>query len=398
MLIVLRGISGAGKSKWCKDNLSSEYVLSEEFYRGLLYENQSYTPRSEDVHDIMEKVLEVRMKQGLVTVIDTQNLRVKNANRWINVAKRHFQEYCVISFNVSLDVCRVRTLRGDAPRVTDKDLVEMDRKYHVCTKDFVKFYDPYYHELFKSNSRALGIIEAMSQKRYLHDVHEEEQVWLIGDPHACGDELDEMFSKLSKYSEALGKIPKFYVLGDILDRGPDLFKTYMACKAYDAELIQGNHESNFIEEWFHGKNCNSIARNASHAEVKSWPECVKDEFLDYICTAPHIKYLRKDGDTVICTHGGLQWDLLHTETVPHKFGCNGALYGTGDFGTRPNENIIQVHGHAKWNYDPEYKAAEQGVYNIDAGVVYGDGLVAFDPFDKRFVTVNSKEAYYAYNR
>lgn len=363
----------------------------------MLFENNKYKPRSEEVHDIMESVLEQRMKQGLPTVIDAHNLRVKHANRWIRVAKKYHNEYFVVSFLGNIDICRNRSLDRVPTLDSDKDLVEMNRKYLVCMKDFHELYGEKFQEFpYTKLDLAIDFLNDKLQDRYYRQVEDDQQVWLIGDPHACHLELMGLMSKCVGISERNNKKAKFFILGDIIDRGPSAYQTFLACIYFNATLIQGNHESNFIEEHFHDRKCKSMARQKTHDEFASWSIENQEMFLSYLTSAPHIMYLEKGPESVVLTHGGVEWDLIKDGNIPHKFGCNGAMYESGDFGVKPKSITMQVHGHAKWNYDPEYEEMKNGVVNIDAGVVYGDGLVAFDPFGRTFETVESKETYYVY--
>lgn len=398
MLVVLRGIPGVGKSHFCNEYFESNQVLSEDAFRDMLFENRKYKPRSEEVHDIMEIVLEQRMKQGLPTVIDAHNLRVKHANRWIRVAEKYHNEYIVMSFLGNIDICRNRSVDRVPTLDLDKDLVEMNRKYLVCMKDFHELYGRRFKEFpYTKLDMAIDFLTDILQERYCREVTDDQQAWLIGDPHACHLELMSLMSKCAQISQRDGKKPRFFILGDIIDRGPSAYQTFLACKYFNATLIQGNHESSFIEEHFHDKKCKSIARQKTHEEFSTWSTEDQEMFLSYLTSATHIMYLEKDGEMVVLTHGGVHWDLVKDGSVPHKFGCNGAMYEDGDFGVKPDTIAMQVHGHAKWNYDPEYQEMKNGVVNIDAGVVYGDGLVAFDPFSRTFQTIESKETYYVYN-
>jgi diadenosine tetraphosphatase ApaH/serine/threonine PP2A family protein phosphatase len=71
---------------------------------------------------------------------------------------------------------------------------------------------------------------------------------VIGDVHACADELEVLLDRIAPGSE-----DRVIFVGDLVDRGPRLARTFDLARAARGELILGNHEDKLLR-WRDGRS------------------------------------------------------------------------------------------------------------------------------------------------
>lgn len=107
-LVVLVGPSGAGKSSWAASAFRPEQVVASDAIRALVGEGEHDQRAGKDAFDVLELVLERRLRRGLTTVVDTLGLDGPRRRRWQALARSHDRGAHVVAFDVSPDVCRAR--------------------------------------------------------------------------------------------------------------------------------------------------------------------------------------------------------------------------------------------------------------------------------------------------
>jgi protein phosphatase len=63
-LVVLVGSSGSGKSSFARKHFKPTEILSSDFCRGLVSDNENDQTCSDDAFDILHKIAATRMKRG----------------------------------------------------------------------------------------------------------------------------------------------------------------------------------------------------------------------------------------------------------------------------------------------------------------------------------------------
>src|SRR6187200_354482 len=70
-LVVLVGPSGAGKSTWATAHFSPQQIVSSDQLRGIVGESEDDVAASNDAFELLETIVEHRVRRRLTTVVDT---------------------------------------------------------------------------------------------------------------------------------------------------------------------------------------------------------------------------------------------------------------------------------------------------------------------------------------
>lgn len=114
-LVILVGPSGAGKSTWAAANFRPEQVVSSDAIRALVGEGQHDQRAGTDAFDVLDLVLERRLRRGLLTVVDTLGLDPSRRSRYRQLAERHGIDCHVVLFDTPAALCRARNKLRSRP-------------------------------------------------------------------------------------------------------------------------------------------------------------------------------------------------------------------------------------------------------------------------------------------
>src|SRR5215213_9914193 len=74
-LVVLIGASGSGKSSFARAHFRPTEVLSSDFYRGLVADDENDQTATGDAFDVLHYIATKRLAVGRLTVIDATNVQ-----------------------------------------------------------------------------------------------------------------------------------------------------------------------------------------------------------------------------------------------------------------------------------------------------------------------------------
>ncbi len=74
-LVVLVGPSGSGKSTFARTHFKPTEVLSSDFCRGLVSDDENSLDATDDAFDVLRYIAGKRLARGLLTVIDATNVQ-----------------------------------------------------------------------------------------------------------------------------------------------------------------------------------------------------------------------------------------------------------------------------------------------------------------------------------
>lgn len=114
-LIVLVGPSGAGKSVWARERFRAEQIVSSDDLRALVGEGPHDQRAGSDAFDVLDLVLERRLRRGLLTVVDSLALDAARRRAWVALARRHAVACHAVAFDTPAAVCRARNRERDRP-------------------------------------------------------------------------------------------------------------------------------------------------------------------------------------------------------------------------------------------------------------------------------------------
>lgn len=238
-LLLLRGVMGAGKSTWVKENHLENYTLSADDFRLkvcnpiLNTEGEFRISQKFDTvaWNMLMQCLEERMKMGHFTVIDATHNNRELVRKYEKLAEKYRYQIYYKQFDVPLETCLARNAtRDEFKRVPEEHLRRAHMLIQETTfpKKFIRI-----EELSEIENYFL----AKPQERGFNEVK------VIGDIHGC----------YTVMNDALGGLKEdtlYIFLGDILDRGIenkqviDWFIKHREDK--NAIFIEGNHEAHWV--------------------------------------------------------------------------------------------------------------------------------------------------------
>lgn len=146
-IMILVGISGCGKSTWCKYIANNAVILSMDAIRKS-FGNVSDQSRNKEVASIFDTLLDDEIKMCHNIIIDNTNLNIKHIDNIVNRVKDY--DIRIVLFDESFDwkTCQERVkndrtnrARTDTVMVDGKPLHQvMSEKYDIVRKQILQKY------------------------------------------------------------------------------------------------------------------------------------------------------------------------------------------------------------------------------------------------------------------
>ncbi|MGW4735550.1 polynucleotide kinase-phosphatase [Streptomyces shenzhenensis] len=400
-LVVLVGASGSGKSTFARRHFKLTEVISSDFCRGLVSDDENDQGATRDAFDVLHYIAGKRLAAGRRTVVDATSVQRDSRRQLIELAREHDVLPIAIVLDVPEEVCAERNAaradRADMPRrVIHRHTRELRRSVrHLEREGFRKV-----HIL-----RGVDEVEAASvvtERRFNDLTHLTGPFDIIGDIHGCSAELDALLGKLG-YTDGVhpdGRTAVF--VGDLVDRGPDspgVLRRVMAMAAAGSALcVPGNHENKY-GRYLKGRRVqltHGLAETVEQMEQESeeFRQRVR-EFIDGLVS----HYVLDGGRLVVC-HAGLP-EKYHGRTSGRV--RSHALYGdttgeTDEFGLPvryPWAEDYRGRAAVVYGHTPVPEASWlNNTICLDTGAVFGGKLTALRWPERELVDVPAERVWY----
>ncbi|MEU6611499.1 polynucleotide kinase-phosphatase [Streptomyces shenzhenensis] len=400
-LVVLVGASGSGKSTFARRHFKPTEVISSDFCRGLVSDDENDQGATRDAFDVLHYIAGKRLAAGRRTVVDATSVQQDSRRQLIELAREHDVLPIAIVLDVPEEVCAERNAaradRADMPRrVIHRHTRELRRSVrHLEREGFRKV-----HIL-----RGVDEVEAASvvtERRFNDLTHLTGPFDIIGDIHGCSAELDALLGKLG-YTDGVhpdGRTAVF--VGDLVDRGPDspgVLRRVMAMAAAGSALcVPGNHENKY-GRYLKGRRVqltHGLAETVEQMEQESeeFRQRVR-EFIDGLVS----HYVLDGGRLVVC-HAGLP-EKYHGRTSGRV--RSHALYGdttgeTDEFGLPvryPWAEDYRGRAAVVYGHTPVPEASWlNNTICLDTGAVFGGKLTALRWPERELVDVPAERVWY----
>jgi predicted kinase len=86
-LLVLIGPSGSGKSTFAKTHFKATEVISSDFCRGLVSDDENDQAATKDAFDVLHYIAAKRLAAGKLTVIDATNVQAEDRKQLLALAR-----------------------------------------------------------------------------------------------------------------------------------------------------------------------------------------------------------------------------------------------------------------------------------------------------------------------
>jgi protein phosphatase len=393
-LVVLIGASGSGKSTFAARHFKPTEIISSDFCRGLVSDDENDQSATSDAFDVLHYIAGKRLAAGRRTVVDATSVQREARAQLVKLAREHDVLPIAIVLDVPEQVCLERNAarpdRAALPRhVVQRHQRELRRSLRGLEREgFRKV-----HVL-----RGVAQIDAariVTERRYNDLAHLTGPFDIIGDVHGCAFELEALLDRLG-YEEQPAQAPQpvppapasaapaasaaqadaasavaatadvasvganparrrapgtplgprvhpqgrtAVFVGDLVDRGPDspgvLRRVMAMVEAGSALCVPGNHE-NKLGRWLKGRQVRHTHGLAETVEQLEREHEADPAFRDRVRTFVDglVSHYVLDGGRLVVCHAGLP-EKYHGRTSGRV--RSHALYGettgeTDEFG------------------------------------------------------------------
>src|SRR3989442_2842446 len=130
-LVVMAGASGSGKSTFTSKHFLPTEVLSSDFFRGLISDDENSQAASRDAFDSLYYIAAKRLANYKLTVIDATNVRPEDRKGFVELAKRFHCLAVAIVLDMPERLChdrnRDRANRDFGPHVIHQHVTSLRR-------------------------------------------------------------------------------------------------------------------------------------------------------------------------------------------------------------------------------------------------------------------------------
>lgn len=145
-LVVLVGVSGSGKSTFARKHFKTTEILSSDYFRALVSDDENDQTVTQDAFEILHLVLTKRLAIGRLTVIDATNVESEHRRTLINLAEQFRVIPVAIVFNFSEKVLLERRANRTDRHFDNTVLYsQMDKFY----EDFESLKEEGFKEIFE---------------------------------------------------------------------------------------------------------------------------------------------------------------------------------------------------------------------------------------------------------
>jgi protein phosphatase len=400
-LVVLIGASGSGKSTFARRHFKPTEVISSDFCRGLVADDENDQSASGDAFDVLHYIAGKRLAAGRRTVVDATSVQQDSRRQLIELAKKYDVLPIAIVLDVPEEVCAernaARTDRAEMPRrVIQRHIRELRRSLRSLEREgFRKV-----HVL-----RGVTDIEnasVVTEKRFNDLTHLTGPFDIVGDIHGCASELETLLGKLGYVDGVHPEGRTAVFVGDLVDRGPDspgvLRRVMSMVGSGNALCVPGNHE-NKLGRYLKGRqvqHTHGLAETIEQmdAESEEFRASVR-EFVDGLVS----HYVLDGGRLVVC-HAGLP-EKYHGRTSGRV--RSHALYGdttgeTDEFGLPvryPWAEDYRGRAAVVYGHTPVPNATWlNNTICLDTGAVFGGKLSALRWPERELVDVPAERVWY----
>ncbi|MET7516035.1 polynucleotide kinase-phosphatase [Streptomyces sp. NPDC005480] len=404
-LVVLVGASGSGKSTFARRHFKPTEIISSDFCRGLVADDENDQSASRDAFDVLHYIAGKRLAAGRLTVVDATNVQQESRKQLVDLARQYDVLPIAIVLDIPEEVCAARNAEradraGMHRRVISRHTRELRRSLrHLEREGFRKVH-------ILRGAEEVDSAEVVREKRYNDLTHLTGPFDIIGDIHGCAFELETLLTRLG-YADGVhpdGRTAVF--VGDLVDRGPDspgvLRRVMSMVKSGHALCVPGNHENKF-GRYLKGRkvqHTHGLAETVEQfaGESEEFRQEVA-EFVDGLVS----HYVLDGGKLVVC-HAGLP-EKYHGRTSGRV--RSHALYG--DTTGETDEFDLPV----RYPWAEDYRGSAAVVYGhtpvpqatwlnnticLDTGAVFGGKLTALRWPERELVDVPAEKVWYEPSR
>lgn len=395
-LYLMRGVPGAGKTTWIKNNELEHFTVSIDDLRTLM--SQKVWGQTPETHleksfpwktdgkawEMAYEIVEHRMQKGLTTVVDATHLfkrgTTKAFNKWLKMAEQYGYRVTTVTVNEDMSLEQLKTNNHTRP------------KYDRVPDDVVEsYYERLHNEEFSVPKRANPVsVSSYDRSDELFmwrpvNVSKYEDVVFIGDVHGSWSALEKALPSNNKLSENT----LYVFLGDLFDRG---IQNHEVAKFFEEHvddhnlvILEGNHEERLVKY-----------ASGNGIQGRDFPETIKQIkdggfteeqtvklFKRIVRRMQPMIWFKYKEDAYVATHAGITNDALDPREnrvllEPEETFTRGAGGYNFNFDKQPLVKFNNIHGHRNTFLNPIYnKVGSYTNINLEQQVEFGGNLGVF---------------------
>ncbi len=405
-LVVLVGASGSGKSSFAARHFAPTEVISSDFCRGLVADDENDQAATRDAFAVLNFIAAKRLAQPRLTVVDATNVQRSARKPLLQLAREHDLFAVAIVLDLPEAVCQERN-RARPDRQFGAHVVRQQRAQMKGAAK--KLRREGFHRVWAL--RSVEEVEAVKLRRtplWTDRRGDHGPFDVIGDVHGCHAELVALLGELGYEVGADGLSAKppaarrAVFVGDYCDRGPDtpsVLRLAMSMEAAgDAICLPGNHDVK-LSRALKGRDV-KIAHglDASLAQLEREPAEFREEVADFLQKL--VSHVVLDDGRLVVAHAGMKEAYQGRSSARVR---DFALFGetTGetdeyglpvriDWAADYRGSAAVVYGHTtvvepRWVND---------TIDIDTGCVFGGRLTALRWPERELVSIPAARTYY----
>ncbi|HEY3868070.1 MAG TPA: polynucleotide kinase-phosphatase [Actinocrinis sp.] len=426
-LVVLVGTTGSGKSTFAHRHFKPTQIVSSDACRGIVSDDENDQGATADAFALVHHIAGVRLRRGLLTVVDATSVQAKARAGLVDVAREHDVLPVAIVLDLPEAVCRERNAHRPeraqlSPYVISRQRKDLKASLRGLEREgFRKV-----HVLRSVEEVADAVIEyekAYNDKRELTGPFD-----VIGDVHGCRSELESLLVELGytlvrdaegrpvdalpplATAETTAETPAANTaatrmavfVGDLVDRGPDtpgVLRLVMGMvEAGHALCVPGNHENKLVRALEGRKVQMKHGIAESLEQLDAQPEQFRKQVHDF-CRGLISHYVL-DGGRLVVAHAGLK-EAYHGRASGRVRSF--ALYGdttgeTDEYGLPvryPWASDYRGKAVVLYGHTPVVEPAwVNNTLCLDTGCVFGGSLTALRYPERQIVAVPAERVWY----
>ena len=233
-LVVLIGVSSSGKSTFARDHFAPTEVLSSDFFRAMVSDDENSLEATEDAFSALHFVAARRLARGHLTVVDATNVQPSARKGLIDLAKRYHAQTVAIVLDVPEALCKERNAARADRNFGDHVIPQQHKQLRRSLKRLKA--EGFRRTFVLRSAEEAARVSVVREKLWTDRREEVGPFDIIGDVHGCFAELERLLTELG-YDIAGEKVQpppgrKAVFVGDLVDRGPDVPRASGAVRSF----------------------------------------------------------------------------------------------------------------------------------------------------------------------